>query len=123
MRKYFIQDEQLRETVKQYKQELFDAGFSFRTVQTYIADVNRYIATGSALTDEAVKEFFDHCDIADRGRLYAYRGSVKKFLKYMRGVPVTKRMTYVREETDKEFIQDCDHDCFNCKYEDCLLPA
>jgi hypothetical protein len=124
MQKYYIKDKQLKEKVRQYKQALRDAGFSERTVETYIADVNKYIASGGELKLESVDDFFSKVKMTYKGRFYPYRACVRKFIRFINGENVTKRPPrYVEVDGVKKYISRCDHDCFNCKYEDCLLPA
>ena len=101
--------------LKQYEKELVESGFARSSVRVYVSDAAQYIATGNELSIEAADKYFDAYDGCGSGRMFSYKSDVKKFIGFLNGEKVARR------HYNFDPVVECDHDCFNCKYEDCVV--
>lgn len=105
------------ERIGDFKKAMEDVGFSYYTSRSYAAAVARYIKHGGILDKEYAKDYFT--ELRRQGKNEAEgQASVLSFIGFINGEPVKRRV----RKNSRRIYYGCNEDCFNCVYDDCMLP-
>jgi hypothetical protein len=103
-------------SLQRYRKHLLDAGYSAETIVSYFSTARAYVNRNGEPNMESAKKYIADRDIKSMAR----RTGLMKYIEFMTGKAKPKRIYTHRKKIS--LPQECDHDCFNCKYDDCLYP-
>lgn len=104
-----------------FREKLVELGYTEDTVCGYCSGIRRYIEAGRPLDVGKANEYFAESESAGKPVLHKHRLGIVKFIEFINGEPIVRRAKSKAGNGKRKFSK-CDEDCFNCRYDDCILP-
>lgn len=104
-------------SIDQFISLLEKDGYTLETINAYNKAVRRYLKNDGKINLSAAEKFFADNNIKNS----AMRSGIKKYIQFSSGeeIPPKRVYTYRKKITE---ANECNHDCFNCVFDDCIMP-
>ena len=117
-----ITDPKLEAQMEDFAKWLYDGGYSEETARSYMNSAAKYIVKGHDTAKEKVEAYYN-LKLADttinrtqRRKLYVQKAGVMRYTEYLEG----KELNLMCVKKQKKTKKNCNKDCFNCIYPDCI---
>ena len=101
--------------LSEFRQWLADGGINRKSVSCYATSVQRYLKAGGSFESEEIERYFSRLEMeGTKARMNSARAGISAYIRYMRGDKTARKR--------KKPKATCNEDCFNCIYDDCIMP-
>ena len=104
-----------------FREKLIELGYTDDTICGYCTGVRRYIREGQPLNADKANKYFEEAAEDGKPFLNKHQIGILKFIDFIDGKTIVRRPKSKSGNGRSKFFK-CDDDCFNCKYDDCIMP-
>lgn len=123
--KYTV-DESINKQLMLFKEALLENGYAPQTATGYVNTAREYLSTGRPLTKEAIDEYYrnrlqnENLTATQRNGISSRKMGIVRFRDLFYG-DASKLKRYSGKRPSQWKKKECDKDCLNCKYPDCIF--
>lgn len=110
------------EKIEQFRTALREAEYTRTAITTYLRAAAIYLSEGNEVTPEAISDYYAKQNVegltnTQRKAIYTRKAGTMRFYEMVGGGKAHPR----GQKHKRTYKRECNKDCFNCVYPDCIM--
>lgn len=117
-----VKEKNIDPRMEDFRSKLEEIGYKKATIVKFCCGIRKYIKRGHPLDMDKAPKILEEEGKNKQEFPNSYVVGVIKFIQYINGETLTKVEPRKRRSKSRVFTK-CNEDCFNCQYDDCIMPS